>query len=223
MSFKEVASRFKIARGRASVWALKNVFLDVEQGETIGLVGPNGSGKSTLLRCLAGIVPPTRGRVLVSGTVSSLIELGAGFHTELTGRENVMVTGALFGMDRKTLKKRFDEIISFAELEQVIDRPVRAYSSGMYMRLAFALAAFVEPDILLIDEVLAVGDEAFQRKCIDRIAELRGQGVTIVFVSHDLALLQRVCRRSVLLHGGQIKADGDTVSVVESYLQGIEA
>lgn len=218
-SIKEVISRFNIARGRRSVWALKDVSFDVTQGESLGLLGSNGSGKSTLLRCIAGILPPTRGEVLVRGAVSSLIELGAGFHEELTGRENIMVTGALFGLSRRELRERFEEIVGFAGLEEVIDRPVRAFSSGMYMRLAFALAASVDPQVLLIDEVLAVGDESFQRKCIRRISELRNNGVTIVFVSHDLSLLERVCERCILLRQGELVLDSDTRSVIETYLQ----
>lgn len=217
-SFKEALSRFRIVRGRSSHWALKGVSLTVDRGETVGLIGENGSGKSTLLRCIAGILPPTRGEVLVGGTVSSLIELGAGFHPELTGRENAMVTAALFGMHREELETRFDEIVRFAELEKVIDHPIRSYSTGMYVRLAFSLAVHVEPDILLIDEVLAVGDESFQRRCVKRISDLAASGVTIIFVSHDLDLVRRVCTRCVLLHDGAILADGRSEIVIERYL-----
>jgi ABC-type polysaccharide/polyol phosphate transport system ATPase subunit len=221
-SLKEFATRFKIAREKKSFWALQGVSFDVAKGETLGLIGENGSGKSTLLRCIAGILPPTRGSVLVGGTVSSLIELGAGFHPELTGRENVFLAGALFGLTRARLKERFDSIVTFADIGRVIDQPVRAYSSGMYVRLAFSLAIHVQPDILLIDEVLAVGDEAFQRKCIERVAQLGEEGVTIVFVSHDLPLVEQVCRRTVLLDEGKVIADGTTPSVVAQYLEMVQ-
>lgn len=217
-SLKEFATRFKIARAKKTFWALRGVNLEISRGETVGLIGENGSGKSTLLRCIAGILPPTKGSVLVGGTVSSLIELGAGFHPELTGRENVFLAGALFGLTRVRLREQFDSIVAFADIDRVIDQPVRAYSSGMYVRLAFSLAVHVEPDILLIDEVLAVGDEAFQRKCVEKVAELGGAGVTIVFVSHDLDLVKRVCGRTILLHGGEVQADGTSGDVVQSYL-----
>lgn len=216
-SLKEVASRFRLGGPRKSFWALKGVSFRVEPGEAVGLIGENGSGKSTLLRCIAGILPPTKGRVLVGGTVSSLIELGAGFHSELTGRENVMVTGALFGLSRQTLRSRFDEIVSFAELERAIDQPVRAYSSGMYIRLAFSLAVHVEPSILLIDEVLAVGDEAFQRKSVGKVSELSRAGITVVFVSHDMPLVEQTCARTIYLHDGQIEVDGPTSEVIKRY------
>lgn len=218
-SLKEVASRLRFSRGRKSVWALRDVSFEMQRGETAGLIGRNGSGKSTLLRCIAGILPPTRGEVLVGGTVSSLIELGAGFHPELTGRENVVLTGVLFGLARERLRQKFDSIVEFAEVADAIDQPVRSYSSGMYVRLAFSLAVHVEPDILLIDEVLAVGDEAFQRKCVRRVAELGAAGVTIIFVSHDLPLVKQVCRRCILLHGGEIAEDGETSAVVDRYLE----
>lgn len=216
-SLKEVASRFRLGGPKKLFWALRGVSFHVNPGEAVGLIGENGSGKSTLLKCIAGILPPTKGRVLVGGTVSSLIELGAGFHAELTGRENIMVTGALFGISRKILRSRFDEIVSFAELERVIDQPVRAYSSGMYIRLAFSLAVHVEPNILLIDEVLAVGDEAFQRKSVKKVGQLSQNGITVIFVSHDMPLVEQVCRRTVYLHSGQIEADGSTPEVIQKY------
>jgi ABC-type polysaccharide/polyol phosphate transport system ATPase subunit len=217
-SLKEVVSRFRIARGRKSFWALKDVSFEIAKGETLGLIGENGSGKSTLLRCIAGIMLPTRGEVLVSGPVASLIELGAGFHQELSGRENAMVTGALFGLTRRQLLARFDSIVSFAELEDAIDHPIRTFSSGMYVRLAFSLAVHVEPAILLIDEVLAVGDEAFQRKCIKRVAKMGEAGVTIVFVSHDLPLVRQICRRTLWLHRGEVAVNGETSEVIDRYL-----
>jgi ABC-type polysaccharide/polyol phosphate transport system ATPase subunit len=223
LSFKEVISRFRFSSGRRSIWALKGVSFEIERGETLGLIGENGSGKSTLLRCIAGILPPTTGEVLVSGSISSLIELGAGFHQELTGRENALVTGALFGLSAEKLRSKFASIVSFAELQEAIDHPIRSYSSGMYARLAFSLAVHAEPDILLIDELLAVGDEAFQRKCIGRIEELRSAGVTIVFVSHDLPLVKQLCERCLLLHKGKLAADGEASAVIESYLEHIAA
>jgi ABC-type polysaccharide/polyol phosphate transport system ATPase subunit len=216
-SIKEVVSRFRVARRSTTFWALEDVSFEVARGETIGLIGRNGSGKSTLLRCIAGILPPTRGEALVGGTVSSLIELGAGFHFELTGRENVMLTGALFGLTRQQIREKFDSIVSFGELERSVDQPIRTYSSGMYMRLAFSLAVHVEPDILLIDEVLAVGDEEFQRKCIVRIEELGRKGMTIVFVSHDMELTRRLCPRCILLDSGRIVTDGDTAATIDRY------
>lgn len=218
-SLKEAVSRFRISGERKDFWALQGVNLKIDRGETVGLIGQNGSGKSTLLRCIAGILPPTRGEVLVAGTVSSLIELGAGFHQELTGRENVRLTGALFGLTRKQIDEEFDSIVDFAEIESFIDQPVRAYSSGMYVRLAFSLAVHVAPDILLIDEVLAVGDESFQRKCVRRVSRLRDSGVTIVFVSHDLALVKQVCERTVLLSHGKVEMDSETAAVGKRYFE----
>lgn len=221
-SLKEAVSRFRIRRGRRNVTALNSVSFEVEKGQAVGLIGENGSGKSTLLRCLAGIIPPTSGEVLVAGTVSSLIELGAGFHPELTGRENALITGVLFGLTRQKLEQNFEDIVSFAELEEVIDQPVRSYSSGMYVRLAFSLAVHVEPDVLLIDEVLAVGDEAFQRRCIEKVADLIRAGVTVMFVSHDLKLVEKVCHRSLWLHHGALMSDGPTDEVIEKYLAVID-
>lgn len=217
-SLKTALTIFQLASSRKSVWALRDISFEISRGETVGLIGENGSGKSTLLRCIAGILQPTRGEVLVGGTISSLIEVGVDFATELTGRENVMVNGALFGLTRKQLRERFDSIVAFAELEDVVERPVRAYSSGMKVRLAFSLAVHVEPTILLIDEALAVGDEAFQRKCAQRVAELGSSGVTIIFVSHDLPLVKQVCQRTLLLQEGSLIADGETDQVIEKYL-----
>ena len=195
-----------ISRGRTGardVWALRDVSLAVEPGQAVGLIGRNGSGKSTLLRLVAGIIQPTSGRVVAAGRVGSLLELGAGFHPDFSGRENVFLNGAIFGLKRKQIRERFDEIVAFAELEDAIDRPVRTYSSGMYMRLGFAIAAFLDADTLLLDEVFAVGDEAFQRKCFGRIFEFKQRGGTIVFVSHDAAAVERLCERAVLLNEGR--------------------
>ena len=222
LGLKEAATHFRIASGVRTVKALRQIDLEIQGGDSVGLVGENGSGKSTLLRCIAGIIPPTLGSVLVSGSVSSLIELGAGFHPELTGRENAMVTGILFGLTRRTLLRRLDEIVSFAGLEEVIDQPIRSYSSGMYVRLAFSLAVHVEPKILLIDEVLAVGDEAFQRKCVEKVRDLSREGMTVVFVSHDLDLVQKICPRSVWLHHGSIVSQGPTSEAIKDYLAQVD-
>ena len=187
------------------------------RGEAVGLIGRNGSGKTTLLRVIAGIIKPTAGRVRSEGRIGSLLELGAGFHLDFTGRENVFLNGAIQGLRRADIKERFDEIVAFAELENAIDRPVRTYSSGMTMRLGFAIAAFLDADILLLDEVFAVGDEAFQRKCFGRIFAFKEQGGTIVFVSHDASAVERLCERSVFLEGGHVAFDGPTREAVIRY------
>ena len=209
-----------VQRGRtqvADVWALHDVSLGVERGQAVGLIGRNGSGKTTLLRLIAGIIKPTAGEVRTEGRVGSLLELGAGFHLDFTGRENVFLNGAIQGLRRADIKQRFDEIVAFAELEHAIDRPVRTYSSGMTMRLGFAIAAFLEADILLLDEVFAVGDEAFQRKCFGRIFAFKQAGGTIVFVSHDASAVERLCERSVLLDVGRVAFDGPTREAVTRY------
>ena len=209
-----------VERGRVEatdVWALRDVSLGVDRGEAIGLIGRNGSGKTTLLRLVAGIIKPTSGQVRTEGRIGSLLELGAGFHPDFTGRENVFLNGAIQGLRRADIRERFDEIVGFAELEHAIDRPVRTYSSGMTMRLGFAIAAFLEADILLLDEVFAVGDEAFQRKCFARIFAFKQSGGTIVFVSHDAAAVERLCERSVLLDGGRVAFDGATREAVARY------
>ncbi|HSO01810.1 MAG TPA: ABC transporter ATP-binding protein, partial [Gaiellaceae bacterium] len=190
------------------VLALQEVTLAVEPGEAVGLVGRNGSGKSTLLRLIAGIIRPTTGRVEVGGRIGSLLELGAGFHPDFSGRENVFLTGAIYGLRRAQIRERFDEIVAFAEIEHAIDRPVRTYSSGMTMRLGFAIAAFLDADVLLLDEVFAVGDESFQRKCFGVIASFKERGGTILFVSHDASAVERLCDRAVLLQRGALVFDG---------------
>ena len=210
-TLKELALR----RGRppaAEVWALQDVSLAVEPGDAVGLVGRNGSGKTTLLSLIAGIITPTSGRVGAGGRVASLLELGAGFHPDFSGRENVYLNGSLYGLKRKTIDERFDEIVSFAELERFIDNPVRTYSSGMYMRLGFAVAAHIDADVLLLDEVFAVGDEEFQRKCFAKIFEYKQRGGTIVFVSHDAASVERLCQRAVLLRDGRVELDDQRLS-----------
>ena len=209
-----------VLRGRteaADVWALRDVTVGIERGEAVGLVGRNGSGKSTLLRLLAGIIEPTEGRVAVGGRVGSLLELGAGFHPDFSGRENVFLNGSIYGLERAQIRERFDEIVAFAELEDAIDRPVRTYSSGMYMRLGFAIAAHLDADVLLLDEVFAVGDEAFQRKCFGTIFEFKQRGGTIVFVSHDATQVERLCERAVLLRDGGMEFDGPTHEAIVRY------
>jgi len=209
-----------VARGRLAaqdVWALRDVSLHVSPGEAVGLVGRNGSGKTTLLRLVSQIVKPTSGRVETGGRVASLLELGAGFHADFTGRENVFLNGSIHGLSRARVREVMDEIIAFAELERFIDLPVRTYSSGMYMRLGFSVAAHIEADVLLLDEVFAVGDEQFQRKCFGKIAEFKGRGGTIVFVSHDAKAVERLCDRAVLLRQGTVAFDGETSDAIAEY------
>ncbi|MHB0857724.1 MAG: ABC transporter ATP-binding protein [Anaerolineae bacterium] len=200
-------------------WALKDVSFTLQAGEMVGLMGSNGAGKSTCLKLLARILVPTSGEVHVSGRVSSLLELGAGFHPELTGRENVFLHGSVMGLRRRQVIQRFDEIVAFAELERFIDMPVKFYSSGMYVRLAFSAAVHVDPEILLVDEVLAVGDQAFQNKCLDRIRELKARGVTVVLVSHNLDVIRNLCDRAIWLDGGTLYEDGVTDAVAARYLE----
>lgn len=209
-----------VQRGRTDahdVSALRDVSAEIRSGEAVGLIGRNGSGKTTLLRVIAGIIKPTAGSVRSEGRIGSLLELGAGFHLDFTGRENVFLNGAIQGLRRADIRQRFDEIVAFAELENAIDRPVRTYSSGMTMRLGFAIAAFLDADILLLDEVFAVGDEAFQRKCFGRIFAFKEAGGTIVFVSHDASAVERLCERSVFLDGGRVAFDGPTREAVTRY------
>ena len=198
--------------------ALRDVTLDITAGESVGLIGPNGAGKSTLLNILAGIIRPTSGTVDVRGRISSLLELGAGFNGELSGRDNIYLNASLLGLSRKETDGLFDSIVEFSELADFIDNPVKHYSSGMYVRLGFAVAVHVDPDILLVDEVLAVGDMAFQQKCLDKMNEVRRQGRTIFFVSHNLPAITRLCKRAVLLERGQLVADGQPQEVVNRYL-----
>ena len=209
-----------LARERSKgteVWALQDVSLAVEPGDAVGLIGRNGSGKTTLLRLIAGIVKPTSGRVGAGGRVASLLELGAGFHPDFTGRENVYLNGSIYGLKRAQIRAHLDEIVAFSELERFIDLPVRTYSSGMYMRLGFAVAAHIEADTLLLDEVFAVGDEEFQRKCFAKIFEFKQRGGTIVFVSHDASSVERLCQRAVLLRSGNVEIDGSTQEAIARY------
>ncbi len=201
-------------------WALKNVNIDIKKGEIVGIIGPNGSGKSTLLKILSQITPPTTGEVKIKGKVGSLLEVGTGFHPELTGRENIFLNGAILGMERKEVAEKFDRIVEFAGIAQFLDTPVKYYSSGMYVRLAFSVAAHMEPDILIIDEVLAVGDAEFQKKCLGKMDEVTKQdGRTILFVSHNLAAIQSLCTKTILLQKGEIKAAGDTNEIIKQYLE----
>jgi lipopolysaccharide transport system ATP-binding protein len=201
-------------------WALKDVSFDVRQGEVLGIIGRNGAGKSTLLKILSRITEPTQGRIVLSGRVGSLLEVGTGFHPELTGRENIFLNGAILGMTQREIRRKFDEIVAFAEVGKFLDTPVKHYSSGMYVRLAFAVAAHLEPEILIVDEVLAVGDAEFQKKCLGKIGDVaRKHGRTVLFVSHNAEAIARLCTRVLLLESGRIRAIGDTKTVVSAYLQ----
>jgi lipopolysaccharide transport system ATP-binding protein len=198
-------------------WALLDLDLTVDRGASVAIIGRNGSGKSTLLQVIGGMLRPTAGTVWVDGRTSALIELGAGFHPELTGRENVIVNGVILGLSKHEIKRRFDEIVAFAELERYIDEPVRTYSSGMYMRLGFSVAVHVDPDILLIDEVLAVGDLPFVQKCLDRMNHFRKEGKTIVLVTHDLDAAEEWCDSAIWLHEGRVRAAGEPAVVIDRY------
>lgn len=229
MELLTVASRRQESgkKGRRSdednhLWALRDVSFSITQGEVVGIIGRNGAGKSTLLKILARITEPSAGRVRLHGRVGSLLEVGTGFHPELTGRENVFLSGSILGMKRAEIIARFDEIVSFSGVERFIDTPVKRYSSGMMVRLAFAVAAHLEPEILLIDEVLAVGDAAFQRKCLGKLESVAKEGRTVIFVSHNMGLVQALCDRAVFLRHGAMYADGPAANVVSMYLQSLE-
>jgi lipopolysaccharide transport system ATP-binding protein len=201
------------------IWALKDVSFEVKEGEIVGIIGRNGAGKTTLLKILARITKPTKGYAEVRGRVGSLLEVGTGFHPELTGRENIYLSGAILGMTKKEIDKKFDEIVAFAEIEKFIDTPVKYYSSGMYMRLAFAVAAHLEAEILIVDEVLAVGDAAFQKKCLGKMGEVAKEGRTVLFVSHNMAAVQNLCTGAYLLEKGRLIACGNVTDVIGRYLQ----
>jgi lipopolysaccharide transport system ATP-binding protein len=206
--------------GQASrtIWALQDVSFEVRHGEVIGIIGRNGAGKSTMLKILSHITAPTRGRVELYGRVGSLLEVGTGFHPELTGRENIYLNGAILGMKRAEIRRKFDEIVAFAEIDKFLDTPVKRYSSGMYVRLAFAVAAHLEPEILIIDEVLAVGDASFQKKCLNKMEGVSQEGRTVLFVSHSMPAITRLCKRAVLLHEGRLLQDAPSHQVVSAYL-----
>lgn len=225
-SFQELVVNGLMRRKRPSsdevFWALRDVSFSVERGETVGIVGANGAGKSTCLKLLARILEPTAGTIEVEGRVSAILELGSGFHPELTGRENITLYGSILGLRRREMARRFDDIVAFAELERFVDIPVKFYSSGMYVRLAFATAINVSPDILLLDEVLAVGDQSYQRRCLARIHELKASDMTIVFVSHSLDAVGSLCDRALWLDGGVLREDGLTDTVVARYLQQVQ-
>ncbi len=200
-------------------WALKDISFEIKRGEKVGIIGKNGAGKSTLLKILSRITEPTIGRISITGRVASLLEVGTGFHPELTGRENIYLNGAILGMSRLEIKKKFDEITAFAEIDNFLDTPVKRYSSGMYVRLAFAVAAHLEPEILIIDEVLSVGDLAFQQRCMGKIDSIGKEGRTVLFVSHNMGAIQQLCQRSLLLSSGSLIAENDSEDVIDLYMQ----
>jgi ABC-type polysaccharide/polyol phosphate transport system ATPase subunit len=200
------------------IWAIRDIDLEIEEGDVIGIVGRNGAGKTTLLKTVARIVRPTRGVVRVRGRVGALLEVGTGFHPELTGRENVYLNGVILGMSRREVRRQFDEIVEFAGVERFLDTPLKRYSSGMYLRLAFAVAAHIDPDVIIVDEVLAVGDAEFQRRCLERMSELGREGRTVLFVSHDTGAVGRLCRRAIWLDEGVVRGDGSAHDVIDRYL-----
>jgi lipopolysaccharide transport system ATP-binding protein len=217
----------RLLRGEAAsdgrdeiLWALRDASFEIRQGEVVGLIGRNGAGKSTLLKVLSRITEPTSGHADINGRMGSLLEVGTGFHPELTGRENIFLNGAILGMRKAEIKRKFDEIVEFSEIEKFLDTPVKHYSSGMYVRLAFAVAAHLEPEMLLVDEVLAVGDARFQKKCLNKMEDVGQGGRTVIFVSHNLAAVTRICQRAILLEGGRVVNDGPANQVVSSYLMG---
>jgi len=217
-SFMDIFVNRRLRANAEEFWALKDVSFEIAPGETVGVIGTNGAGKSTVLKLVNRIVEPTSGRVSTHGHVAGLLELGAGFHPDLSGRENILLNASVLGIPRQVVKRQMDDIIDFADIGSFIDVPVRNYSSGMAMRLGFAITTTLEPEILLIDEILAVGDHSFQRKCLNRLDALRDQGVTILFVSHSLDQVQRLCRRAIWMARGEIRADGDAESVIGMYL-----
>lgn len=231
ISFEHISKEFRLAktrslqdffvnifdkemRGRRHFWALSDISFSVRAGETVGILGPNGSGKSTILKLISRVIDPTSGIITVSGRLSALLELGAGFHSDLTGRENIFLNGSILGLSRKVMNKKLGSIINFADIGEFIDVPLRNYSSGMQMRLGFSVAVHVEPEIILVDEVLAVGDYSFQQKCLDRIRQLQKQGVTILFVSHDFEEVEKLCSRALWLENGRLCADGNVTDIL---------
>lgn len=224
--FRRLRSAFQRSNGQAvngddTIWALRDVSFEVERGEAVGIIGSNGAGKSTLLKILSRITEPTQGYAEIHGRVGSLLEVGTGFHPELTGRENIYLNGAILGMKKAEIDRKFDEILAFAEVEKFVDTPVKHYSSGMYVRLAFAVAAHLEPEILLVDEVLAVGDAAFQKKCLGKMGEVANEGRTVFFVSHNMGAITRLCGRGIWLDEGQVRLCSQTNEVVAHYLSSL--
>jgi lipopolysaccharide transport system ATP-binding protein len=222
-NFKKLKSLSNINEDDKSediIWALKDVSADIKHGEVLGIIGKNGAGKSTLLKIVSNITEPTSGKIEIFGRVASLLEVGTGFNPELTGRENVYLNGTILGMTRKEVNTKFDEIVSFAGVEKFIDTPVKRYSSGMKVRLAFAVAAHLEPEILIVDEVLAVGDAEFQKKCLGKMESITSEGRTILFVSHNMSAIKNLCTRAILLNGGKVIKEGDTSEVINEYLTG---
>ncbi|MBW4518925.1 MAG: ABC transporter ATP-binding protein [Scytolyngbya sp. HA4215-MV1] len=222
---QSIGHRFMGSRSRTLIpnqeefWALKDVSFKIQQGDRVGIIGRNGAGKSTLLKILSRITEPTHGRIRIKGRVASLLEVGTGFHPELTGRENIFLNGAILGMGKAEISRKFDEIVAFAEIEKFLDTPVKRYSSGMYVRLAFAVAAHLEPEILIVDEVLAVGDLQFQKKCLGKMEDVGKEGRTVLFVSHNLATVKQLCTRAILLANGGILADGNPIQIASKYMQ----
>jgi ABC-type polysaccharide/polyol phosphate transport system ATPase subunit len=208
-----------LRRRSQEFWALRDVSFEVRRGEALGIIGHNGAGKSTILKLLSNITAPTAGRIVINGSIAALIEVGSGFHPELTGRENIFLSGSILGMRRREIARKIDDIVAFADIGDYVDVPVKWYSSGMYVRLGFAISAHLDPDILLLDEVLAVGDAAFQARCIRRITDLERAGVTLVFISHDLGAIERLCSRVILLRRGELVAEGPPAEVIARYLE----
>ena len=223
-AFREVLSQKmkRLFKGEANqtknvheeFWALKNVSFEINKGERVGIIGRNGAGKSTLLKILSQITEPTTGKITIEGRVSSLLEVGTGFHPELTGRENIFLNGAIIGMSKKEIESKFQEIVAFAEIEKFLDTPVKHYSSGMYVRLAFSVSAHIDPDILIVDEALAVGDTAFQKKCLDKMESASKQGRTVLVVSHNMNTVAKLCNKAILLNSGEVEASGNTEEVI---------
>jgi lipopolysaccharide transport system ATP-binding protein len=217
------AARKARQSAREDFWALREVSFEVNQGDAVGIIGRNGAGKSTLLKILSRITEPTSGRIHLKGRIASLLEVGTGFHQELSGRENIYLNGAILGMSKAEIKRKFDEIVAFSEVEQFLDTPVKRYSSGMYVRLAFAVAAHLEPEILIVDEVLAVGDAQFQKKCLGKMGQVAKGGRTVLFVSHNMPAVQALCGKALFLQAGRVKAFGEVTNVMNNYLSDLEA
>ncbi len=220
---KDLATGKPVIQGDTmeEVWALKDVSFEIRRGEAVGIIGRNGAGKSTLLKILSRITEPTEGRVTIRGRVASLLEVGTGFHPELSGRENIYLNGTILGMTRKEIKQKFDEIVAFAEVEKYLDTPVKRYSSGMYVRLAFAVAAHLEPEILVVDEVLAVGDAQFQKKCLGKMGDVAKEGRTVLFVSHNMAAIENLCVKAILIDNGRIVKQNNAITTIQYYLETI--